>query len=67
MNTLTGNELNSMVQFPFDIRGEWTYNHTSSGTTSCSSGSYVDICQGGDATSMTYNYTACSTIQAYSG
>ncbi|XP_053400583.1 uncharacterized protein LOC123558409 [Mercenaria mercenaria] len=61
-----GNELNSMIRFPFDFRGKWTYNYTSGGSTSCASDSGVDICGSGEARTMTYNYTACSTIQAYS-
>ncbi|KAL4230763.1 hypothetical protein ACF0H5_011138 [Mactra antiquata] len=61
-----GNELDAMERFPFDVRGTWQYNFTSGGNTFCANDSSVDICLTEAAKTMVYDYTKCSTIQAYS-
>lgn len=64
-----GNELNSAIDCPFSIRAkQWEYNFTSTGSinTYCYSASGLNLCNSPNFKTLTFNYTACSTIQAYS-
>jgi hypothetical protein len=51
---------------PVPLLGNFTYSHNDGSTTTCGAlTSNLNVCP--SWTTMTYNYTQCSTIQAFSG
>ncbi|KAJ8298110.1 hypothetical protein KUTeg_024641, partial [Tegillarca granosa] len=59
-----GYEANVKQTCPTPLQGVFSYTSNDGSTSSCGSGSQVDVCTSTDT--MTYDYTKCSTVQAYS-
>lgn len=53
--------------FPIQMSGTWNYTFNGGSGDLCGTNSELNICDSPDTSTMTYNYTACSTVQAYSG